>query len=52
MDTQVADEFLDAIIAEVAVAAVHLERVISDAGAELCGDFLGHGGVYSFVGVV
>ena len=52
MDSEVTDEFLDAVLAKVAVATVHLKGIVSHSRAELCGYFLCHSGVYCFVRVV
>lgn len=52
MDSQISYEFLDPVLFQVSITAVHLQRVVADSWAKLGGYFLGHGWVYGFVWVV
>ena len=52
MHSKVTHEFLDAVLTKVAVAAVHLEGIVCNSRAKLCGYFLCHSGIYCFVWVI
>ena len=51
MNSEVSQESLDRVILEIAISTVHLEAVIDDIRALICGEFLGHSAVHGVVGV-
>ena len=51
MDSEISEEALDWVVLQIAVPTVHLEAIIHDIEALVCGEFLGHGAVHRVVRV-
>ena len=49
---QIAHDLLDAVLAEIAVAAVELQRLVGDLEADIGGEALGHRAQHGGVGIL